>query len=186
METLDKSIVSFVEDRLIKSELDNVKILLKQEIPNISTTSINIEKNNEGDIIEVPRWVAEVLIELGYAEIQGGNFEIELLQNLSRERIQGSNHLSTLKNEFLVNLKRYLESINRKIKKADSKVDYEESYLRAHDLVTLRIAKILPLTVGEYTPELIKQLTPEEIKLFNMVREIVQQWKHTVLGIRNE
>jgi DNA replication factor GINS len=187
LESVDKSIVSFVQDRLIKSELENVKILFKQELPNISTASLKIEESKEGDLIEVPRWVAEVLMELGFAEIQEESFEVELLQTLSRERIQSSNHLSAMTNEFHVKLKRYLDFIDRKNKLGKSKVDYEESYLHAHDLITLRIAKILPLTVGEYTPELIKKLTPEEIKLFNMVRDIVQQWKSVVLeGVINE
>jgi hypothetical protein len=168
--------------------LNPVKIVVKQNLPKISMASIEIGETKEGDLIEVPRWVAEAFAELGFAEVQEESFEVEMLKALSRERIQGSNQLSTLAGDFYLKLKRYLDGLeeNTQSRRA-SRLDYEEAHMKARDLVKLRTVKLLPLTVGEYTPDVMQKVTPEELKLFNMVREIVQQWKRTVLeGSRDE
>ncbi|MFQ6135279.1 MAG: hypothetical protein ACE5KU_05635, partial [Nitrososphaerales archaeon] len=139
-------------------------------------------ETKEGDLIEVPRWVAEAFAELGFAEVQEENFEVEMLKALSRERIQGSNQLSTLTGDFYLKLKRHLDCLKENTpSRGASKHDYDEAYLKALDLITLRTVKLLPLTVGEYTPDIMQKVTPEELKLFNMVREMVQRWKRTVL-----
>lgn len=181
-------IATFIQDREMEHLLNPVKIVVKQNLPKISIASIEIGETKEGDLIEVPRWVAEAFAELGFAEVQEESFEVEMLKALSRERIQSSNQLSTLAGDFYLKLKRYLDGLeeNTQSRRA-SRLDYEEAHMKARDLVKLRTVKLLPLTVGEYTPDMMQKVTPEELKLFNMVREIVQQWKRTVLeGSRDE
>ncbi len=181
-------IATFIQDREMEHLLNPVKIVVKQNLPKISIASIEIGETKEGDLIEVPRWVAEAFAELGFAEVQEESFEVEMLKALSRERIQGSNQLSTLVGDFYLKLKRYLDGLeeNTQSRRA-SRLDYEEAHMKARDLVKLRTVKLLPLTVGEYTPDMMQKVTPEELKLFNMVREIVQQWKRTVLeGSKDE
>jgi DNA replication factor GINS len=176
------SISTIIKDREMEYLLLPVKIITKRSLPKISISSINIAETKEGNLIEVPRWVAESFVELGFAEIQEESFEVEMLQMLSRERIQSSNQLSTINKDFYLKLKRHLECLKENIKaRKKSKLTYDESLMKAMDLVTLRAVKLLPLTVGEYTPDLMKKITPEEVSLFNIIRELVQQWKRTVV-----
>ncbi len=179
-----KGMLKFVKDRELEHLLSPVKILMKQSAPKIVMASIEIEERKEGDLIEVPRWVAEAYSELGFAEVQEESFELDMLQTLSRERIQGSNQLSTLTGDFYLKLKRHLGYLTRNSKARNgSKYEYDDAYMKALDLITLRTVKLLPLAVGEYTPDIVKKVTPEELKLFNMVRETVQNWKDAVLKV---
>ena len=157
-------------------------IKTKQNLPSINLNSINISETKQGNIIEVPRWVAEVFSEQGFCEIQEESFEVEMLKALSRERIQGPNQISTLNKNFYLKLKRYLDQLkNDEQSNKSSKHDYEEANIKAMDILKLRTVKLLPLTVGEVTPELMQKVTPEEENMFNIVRDVVQRWKNNVL-----
>ena len=182
MHNQKNSISTFIQDREIEYLLNNVKIKTKQNLPSIHLDSIIISETKEGNIIEVPRWVAEVFSELGFCEIQEESFEVEMLKALSRERIQGPNQISTLNGNFYLKLKRYLNQLKgNTYSNNGSNHDYEEAIIKAIDILKLRTVKILPLTVGEVTPELMQKVTPEEATLFNIVRDVVQNWKNTVL-----
>lgn len=183
MQNQANSISTFIQDREIEFLLKNVKIKTKQTLPSINLDSINISETKQGNIIEVPRWVAEVFSEQGLCEIQEESFEVEMLKALSRERIQGPNQISTLNGNFYLKLKRYLDQLKNDDDQSNksSKHDYEEANIKAMDILKLRTVKLLPLTVGEVTPELMQKVTPEEQNLFNIVRDVVQRWKNTVL-----
>jgi hypothetical protein len=173
---------TFVKDREMEYMLGSVKILVRQNLPKITIASKEISETKEGDILEVPRWVAEVFSDLGLAQIQEESFEVEMLKTLSRERIQGSNQLSTITGDFYLKLRRYLDLLKEgSFSKRSSRLGYEEANVKATDLITLRTVKILPLTVGDSATDLVQKVTPEEMRLFNIVRDIVQQWKLTVL-----
>jgi len=175
-------LTAFVQDREMEHLLNPVKMLVKENLPKIELGSIQIGETKEGDLVEVPRWAAEVFAELGFAEVQEDDFEVEVLKALSRERIQGPTQLSTIKSDFYIRLKRHLDQLKEAShSKRGSKHDYDEVYMKARDLLTLRTVKLLPLAVGEYTPDLAHKITPEESQLFILVRVLVQQWKHTIL-----
>ena len=110
MQRQSSEMQTFVKDREIEHLLSPVKILVKQNLPKVSTASIQIEETKEGDLIEVPRWVAEVFADLGFAQIQEEVFEVEMLKTLSRERIQGPNQLSTITGGFYLKLRKYLDA----------------------------------------------------------------------------
>jgi len=176
------SISTFIQDREMEYLLNPVKLIVKHSLPKITMDSFEIEESKERDLIELPRWAAEEIAELGFAEIQEESFEIEMLKALSRERIQGSNQISTLTGDFYLKLKRHLRRLKEETKtKNGTKQDYDESYIKAMDLLKTRTVKLLPLTVGEDTPEIMQKITSEEQTLFNEIRNIVQKWKNTVL-----
>ncbi|MCL4436997.1 MAG: hypothetical protein M1503_06990 [Thaumarchaeota archaeon] len=188
MQRQSSEMQTFVKDREIEHLLSPVKILVKQNLPKISTASIQIEETKEGDLIEVPRWVAEVFADLGFAQIQEEVFEVEMLKTLSRERIQGPNQLSTITGDFYLRLRRYLDALKEgSYPKGASKQSYEEAHMKAIDLITMRTVKLLPLTVGDSASDLVQKVTPEEMQLYNIVRKVVQQWKQTILeGVEDE
>src|SRR3972149_3739045 len=173
-------ISTFIKDREIEYLLNPVKVLIKQNLPKIVIGSISLNETNEDDIIDIPRWAAEVFSELGFGEVQEESFEIDMLKALSRERIQGSNQLSTLTGGFYLRLRRHINSL-RNSDSNGAKETYDEAHMRALDLVTLRTVKLLPLTVGENIHDIALKITPEELQLFHIIRNIVQKWKISIL-----
>jgi|TARA_B100000959_G_scaffold280336_1_gene341977 DNA replication initiation complex subunit (GINS family) len=146
--------------------------------------SFELEESKEGDLIELPRWAAEEIAKLGFVEVQEESFEVEMLKALSRERIQSSNQISTLTDDFYLKLKRYLRRLKDDTEtKKSSKNDYGESYIKAMDLLKIRTAKLLPLTVGEDNQEIMRKITSEEQTLFNEVRNTVQKWRKKILEV---
>jgi len=176
------SISTFIQDREMEYLLRPVKLIVKHNLPKITMNSFEIEESKERDLIELPRWAAEEIAKLGFVEIQEESFEVEMLKALSRERIQSSTQISTLTDDFYLKLKRHLRRLKNDTKtKKSSKNDYDESYIKAMDLLKIRTAKLLPLTVGEDNQEIMQKITSEEQTLFNEVRNTVQKWKQKIL-----
>ena len=178
------NISTFIQDREMEYLLRPVKLIVKHNLPKITMNSFELEESKEGDLIELPRWAAEEIAKLGFVEVQEESFEIEMLKALSRERIQSSNQISTLTDDFYLKLKRYLRRLKDDTEtKKSSKNDYGESYIKAMDLLKIRTAKLLPLTVGEDNQEIMRKITSEEQTLFNEVRNTVQKWRKKILEV---
>ncbi len=182
IEHQSNSISTFFQDREMEYLLSSVKMIVKHNLPRIMMDSIEIGEAKDRDLIEVPRWAAEEIVKLGFAEIQEESFEVEMLKALSRERIQSLNQISTLTDDFYLKLRRHLRILKKETKTSKgTKHDYDEAYIKAMDLLKIRAVKLLPLTVGEEAPDIMLKVTSEEQNLFNEVRKIVQKWKSTVL-----
>jgi hypothetical protein len=69
---------------------------VKQKTPKIDIGSVHIDAMNEGDAVDFPRWIAEVLVRLGYCESQEESFASEVFKAVTREKIAGPEQLSTL------------------------------------------------------------------------------------------
>jgi hypothetical protein len=99
---LDKelSIVGFLKDYEAGFLLMPVKVIIKQDLPRIDVGSVNLPEVHEGDVIEVPRWVADIMVKMGFAEIQEESIDLDLFKALSREKMQDPSQISTLKGDF--------------------------------------------------------------------------------------
>jgi len=176
------SVIQFLKDSEVGFLLIPVKVIMKEGLPPIEIGSVSLPETNEGDVIEVPRWVAEV--KMDFVEIQEESFDIELFKALSRERMQDSSQLSTLKGDFYPRMRRRinLKKINME---NDSRLkgEYEKFLASAYDLIALRTSKLLNLTcLPSLSPDLEMKLTLEEKKLFELIHSLVKDWKKTILG----
>ena len=174
-------LVNVREDLLALSPM---KITLKRSLPAINLPSFKIKEQSEGATLEVPRWIGETLIELGFASAVEEGFEAELFKSLSRERIQGPLQLSTLKKDFYINLKTYLEDLQEKAR-SDPKfiTQYEKSAAAARDLMRYRVQKLLYIAAAAtLTPDLLEKITPEEQKLVESVKGLVKSWFSSIIG----
>ena len=164
--------------------LSPLKIILKRSLPAVNLPSFKIDEQTEGTNLEVPRWVGKVLVDLGFASAPNEGFEAELFKSLSRERIQGPLQLSTLKKDFYINLKSYLEDLHKKAS-SDPKfiTQYEKSAAAARDLMRYRVQKLLYVaSATTLTPDLIEKITPEEQKLVESVKGLVKSWLSSIIG----
>jgi hypothetical protein len=180
---MELDLVSFLNDHKIAFLLTTVKAIIKQSLPSIEIGSVSLPETHEGDVIEVPRWIAEVMAQMGFVEIQEESFDIELFKALSRERIQESSQISTLKSDFYHRMKRHT-NLMRSLMERDENLgkDYEKLSLSVYDLINLRTSKLLYLVASSpLSPDLEKKLTPEEKELFNSIRSIIENWKRIIL-----
>ena len=164
--------------------LSPMKIVIRRSLPAINLPSVKIEEQNEGTTLEVPRWVGEVLVDLGFAAASNEWFEAEIFKSLSRERMQGPLQLSTLKKDFYINLKAFLEDLSEKAH-SDAKyvTQYEKSAAAARDLMRYRVQKLLYIaSASTLTSDLIEKITPEEQKFIESVKSLVKSWLSSILG----
>lgn len=176
-------IEAFLKDRELGHLLTSVRVTLRQSIPRLEFGSVLLEEKKEGEVLEVPRWIGEVLQNLGLGELMEESFEAELFKSLSRERMQDSLQLSTLKADFYLRMKKFLEGLKAKSEKnLLSKQDSDRLSVSAYDLLTLRTSKLLYLASAPAPPaELFPRITPEEAQLFEYVHKTVEKWRRLVL-----
>jgi len=150
---------------------EEVKTRFKKEVKiNIFSISVNAKEN---DIQTVPRWLAAILEENGLAEVQGQDMGVDLLRALSRERIAGSEQISSLKPDFYIRLNDFIKN--------KTGTERDKLNVSLQDLVILRLGKITHFArSAPLTPDLEQKLTIEEKKLYTLVQKATQDVKEVI------
>jgi len=173
----ESDVSSLLKDREVLLQLSPMRIIMKKPLPPIDLRSLKLDGLGIGSSVEVPRWVGELLVNLGFASAPEENFETELFKALSRERMQGPLQLSTLKPDFYVKLASFLRNASQMTPQ------WERISVASRDLVLYRTNKLLYLASGTIPPsDVLDKTTPEERKMIEIVNEIVQDWMKALLG----
>lgn len=177
----DQPVIRAIRDREFSYLLMGTRLRIKQKTPRIDIGSIHLEPMSEGDTIDLPRWIAEVLIQMGVCESQEENFSSEVFKAVTREKIAGSEQLSTLRPDFYLRIRRQL-SFSTEGAKPSNYSDLEKTRTLVYDLVALRVRKILSIAISLSPPTDIKEkLTPEEYQIFDSVYSLLQSWRGIVM-----
>src|SRR5579875_2111027 len=99
------SFVQSIEDREFAYLLSGMRLRANQTIPRLDIGSIHLEGVNQGDVLEVPRWIAEVLTKLGVCESQEESFSQEVFKAVNREKMAGENQLAALRSDFYLKVR---------------------------------------------------------------------------------
>jgi len=176
-------VMSAIKDREFAYLLTGTRLKMKQKLPRIDLGSIHLEPMNEGDTIDLPRWVAEVLVDMGTSEIQEENFSSEVFKAVTREKIAGSDQLTTLRPDFYLKVRRQLSFAKDSPNLRPTNFpELEKTRTLVFDLVALRLRKILSLATSLSPPTDIKEkLTPEEYQIFDSVYGLLQSWRAVVM-----
>jgi len=164
--------------------LGNTRAKMRSSVENLDVGDFHIEKLDQGESVELPRWVADELVGQGMAETAEAPFENEIFNALSKEKMMGPLQLSTLPPDFYVKMRRRLNSLGSGV--ADGKTKREDlERLRAvcYDIVGIRLSKLLALSSSS-TPAstLGEKLTPEESAFFALSQSLSKEWKMGLLG----
>ena len=164
--------------------LSNVKVSMRAAVENIEVGDLKVEKLKEGEIAELPRWVAEEFASLGLAEVAEEPFETEILKSLSREKMIGAFQLSNLAPDFYLRMKRRLAYLRDAAGAGRvRKEDYERLRASSYDLIGIRLGKLLSLSSSSTTLSAIAdKLTPEEKVFFATSQSLTKEWRTTLLG----
>jgi len=162
-----------------------VKIIINRNQPEIQLAGLTIGPYEEGKEYEVKYWIAHELERAGIARLR----EEETLDSVKlhkiswKESIQQARQLSPLQEDFYPKLRRYLATLKRgAIGNPDKLKEYEKVMRLSHDIVNIRLRKIVSLASSpEQTNQTLKDLAQEERTLYKQLHKIIDGWKSNIL-----
>lgn len=160
------------------------RVKLLSSLENIQVGDFAIEKLEQGQTAEVPRWVAEELVAMKLAEVDEEPFETGLFRALSKEKLMGPTQLSPLEGEFYVRMRRRLAYLNKAVEEGRArKEDVDRLKSACYDIVGMRLNKLLSLA-GSSVPAstLADRMTPDEASFFANSQALSKEWKAALLG----
>jgi hypothetical protein len=158
------------------------RVRMKASVENLDGGDYKIERLAEGESVELPRWVAEELIELKLAESQEERFEDELARALSKEKMMGPLQLSSLPPYFYMRMRRRLAMLSAS-REGMKKEDYEKMRMACYDLIGMRLSKLLSLSSSSSQgASLTDRLAPEEEAFFAVSQSLSVEWRAALLG----
>ncbi len=139
----------------------DVKALIGHDFK-INVSNISID-GKQGEILNIPRWVAQTLESEGHGEIQESDMGIELTQSLSKENFQGE-ELSHLEPDFYIKMTGYMA------RQSEKEYDKLQSLLKT--LIRKRLGKLVPRANSmALTADIAKKLSIEERALYNIIHK---------------
>ena len=183
METAGKVITDLFAQREREFLLSPVRVTVKSTLDAIEVGDIEIPKMKAGEAAELPRWVAEELVELNVAEIQEEPFEGEIFKALTREKMLGAPQLSPLQTNFFLRMRRRLATIKEGSETGRyRREDYEKLKGSCYDLIGRRLSKLLSMTSSASIQTVADKITPEERVFFTTAKSFSDEWKRALLG----
>ena len=163
----------------IGHSLTDVKVEFKKDT-DLNVLDLSVE-GKQGEILNIPRWIAEVLQSEKYVEIQDVDMLVELKQAVEKEKMLGQFDLSTLQVQqqadsyFYIKMKSYMSGLSEK----DS--DRVEGMLNT--LVRTRRTKIIRLAdTSKLTAEISQKLSIEEREFYNNLHDNSSKFSKTTVG----
>jgi len=140
----------------------------------INVSGTNVE-GKATEIINIPRWVADILSSEKHVKIHDKDMITELKQAKVKEMSQGDYNLSTLDKDFFIRLKAYMNNLE--------KDDFNQVESMLKELVRIREGKIITLAnSSKLTTEISNKITVEELVFFNKILQSSQDFKAQIFG----
>ena len=153
--------------------LEDVKVEFLHDLK-INVSGTNVE-GKETEIINIPRWIADILSSEKHVTIHDKDMITELKQAKVKEMSQGNYNLSTLDKDFFIRLKAYMKNLE--------KDDFNQVESMLKELVRIREGKLITLAnSSKLTTEISNKLTVEELGFFNKILQSSQDFKAQIFG----
>ena len=163
----------------IGNSLKDVKVEFKKDTA-LDVSDISI-KGKQGEILNIPRWVANVLESEKHVEIQDVDMLVELKQAVEKEKMLGQFDLSTLKvqhqadSHFYIKMKSYMNGLPEK--------DYDKVESMLNTLLRTRQTKIIRLAdASKLTADISQKLSIEEREFYNNLHDNSSKFSKTIIG----
>ena len=163
----------------IGNSLKNVKVEFKKDTA-LDVSDILI-KGKQGEILNIPRWIAEVLESEKYVEIKDVDMLVELKQAVEKEKMLGQFDLSTLQVQqqadphFYIRLKTYMKGLPEK--------DYDRVESMLNKLLRTRQTKIIRLAdAAKLTSNISQKLSIEEREFYNNLHNNSSKFSKSIIG----
>ena len=163
----------------IGNGLKDVKVEFKKDLK-LDILDISIE-GKQGEILNIPRWVAEVLESEKHVEIQDVDMVVELKQAVEKEKMLGQFDLAVLQVQqqadphFYIKMKSYMKRLPEK--------DYDMVESMLNTLLRTRQTKIIRLAdASKLTAEISHKLSIEEREFYNNLHDNSSKFSKTIIG----
>ena len=154
-------------------DLEDVKVTFLHDIK-INVADIGVE-GKLGEILNIPRWVANVLETDKHVSIEDTDMVVELKQATVKENVQGEFELATLDPHFYVKLISFMKKLPRD--------DFDKVESMLNSLVRKRQGKIIHLAdSSQLTADLRQKLTLEERVFYEKIYNTSSDFKKQILG----
>jgi|TARA_B100001750_G_scaffold5234_1_gene4215 DNA replication factor GINS len=154
-------------------DIEEVKVEFKHELK-MDVSGVKIE-GKESEIMNIPRWVAEILESEKHVILHEQDMVTELKQAKVKEDVQGEESLSTLDKHFYISMKSYMKKL--------SNDDYVKVESMLNELVRIRQGKIVRLAdSSKLTSDLMSKLSVEEEVYYNEIYQASLEFKKQVIG----
>ncbi|MEB3773884.1 MAG: DNA replication complex GINS family protein [Desulfurococcales archaeon] len=174
-----------MEDKLELVELDymvrEVRVLFLKDYYELPTPSgvINARK---GDEMNLPRWQARYLEELGVVDVRENGLTLDVVNmyHFRERRTSAANKLSQLPQDFYRKASELVEKLNKLIRESPSHMLLRDREVLEKNLIELgeaRMMKLIRLAQTGGGEELRSNMTPEEQLLYDSVKGIVESWR---------
>ncbi|MHB8701206.1 MAG: hypothetical protein ACYC7D_09340 [Nitrososphaerales archaeon] len=183
----DEPVLQSIRDRDFAYLLSSTRLKVKQNAAKLDIGSVHLEQMNQGDMVDLPRWVAEVLISLDLAESQEESFASEVFKAVNREKMAGNDQIASLRQDFYLKIRRHIAYANDSSNlKAANVQELDKTKTLIYDLIAMRLRKILIIAASLSPPtEIREKLTPEEYQIFDTVYNLLQSWRMIATEGRN-
>ncbi len=156
----------------IGHSLQDVKTVINHDFK-INMSNVVFD-GKQGDVLNMPRWISQILESEQHAEIQEPDMGIELTQSISKENFQGE-ELSHLEPDFYIKMTGYIA------RQPEKEQDRLQSLLKT--LIRKRLGKIIPRANSmELTAEIAKKLSIEERALYNTIHKNSTDFVEQIFG----
>ena len=154
-------------------DIEEVKVEFKHELK-MDVSGVKIE-GKESEIMNIPRWVAEILESEKHVILHEQDMVTELKQAKVKEDVQGEESLSTLDKHFYIRMNSYMKKL--------STDDYVKVESMLNELVRIRQGKIVRLAdSSKLTADLMSKLSVEEDVYYNEIYKASLEFKKQVIG----
>lgn len=163
-----------------------VKVVANRNSPEIDLPGMKVGPFKQGKEYEVKYWVAKELKKAGIARIRMEEpIDLTLLNKIHwKERVQASQKVTSLPDDFYPKLRRFLEELSETaIKKPETRPDYDKAKNNSADIIRMRLKKIVALASSgrKQTSQILHGLTKEEQCLYDCLHKIISEWQHEIL-----
>ncbi|MFC1486416.1 hypothetical protein ACFLRN_01845 [Thermoproteota archaeon] len=168
-----------------------IKIVANRDSPEIDLPGIKVGPFKEGKEYEVRYWIATELKKAGIAHIRMNDpLDLMMLNKIQwKERVQTSQRVTSIPEEFYPKLRRFLKDLNEQaIKKPEKRSDSEKAKNLSMDILRMRLKKIVSLASSgrDQTGQILRSLTKEEKYVYDCLHKIINEWQNEILKPQGE
>jgi hypothetical protein len=183
---LSADIIKAIKDADFVFENMPVKVVANRNSPEIELPGIKVGPFIEGKDYEVRLWIATELKKAGMVRIRMEDpLTLMILNKIHwKERVQTSQKVTSLPENFYPKLRRFLQELDEDaIKKPEKRRDCEKAKNLSVDIIRMRLKKIVSLASSgkDQTTEIRHGLTKEEAHIYDNLHKIISEWQDEIL-----
>ena len=153
--------------------LEDVKVEFKHDLK-MDVSGVQIE-GKENEIMNIPRWVADILESKKHVIVHEQDMIKELKQAKVKEDVADENTLATLDKHFYIKLNAYMKKLPND--------DFDKVQSMLNQLIRIRQGKIVRLAdSSKLTSNLSSKLSVEEEVYYNQIHNASLAFKEQILG----